>query len=270
MRYLERNAAPWVDRTIRKAWERIASVAPDGALPVPLPGKTTEFRDFGSGHYGCVMPTTEEGVVLKLTTDVSEANFVSLLVNDPEFRHFDLSGLVHYYDIIKLKGLTHKRRPIFAIWREEAYSVGFAAGYPGPRWQREMMRFKDLTHIVQVYLRPGKPGFEKRREKVLRLADWAARFRGEDMPSWVKNPEKSAIAIEQLHYFSIGLSNTQGIYHVGETLYELLSADVILADVHLNNIGKVRRDDYEMVVITDPGHMVLLNPEMTVPPIAEV
>ena len=50
-------------------------------------------------------------------------------------------------------------------------------------------------------------------------------------------------------------------YEVGTALHDLLvDGEILLADVHLGNIGKVTRPDYGdgLVVITDPGHAVFL------------
>lgn len=49
-------------------------------------------------------------------------------------------------------------------------------------------------------------------------------------------------------------------YLVGQALGYYLDHDLLLADVHINNIGEVERDGYRepLLVITDPGHAVSL------------
>jgi hypothetical protein len=47
---------------------------------------------------------------------------------------------------------------------------------------------------------------------------------------------------------------------VGQALEYYLDQNVLLADVHANNVGLVEREDYTkpIWVITDPGHAVFL------------
>lgn len=47
-------------------------------------------------------------------------------------------------------------------------------------------------------------------------------------------------------------------YTVAEALLHYLEHGMLLADVHLQNMGHVMRDGVETLVITDPGHSVLM------------
>lgn len=272
------NETPWADRTISKAWDKLAEVAHRDAMPRRVPGETAKFREYGAGHYGVVMPTSREGVVLKLTTDETEAGFVSLILGNPELRHARLDGLVRYYSLVKLSDVTHKRRGVYAIWREEAFDVGFALhmGWgKSPRWERDLLAFKDFASVVKDYIKPGKSGWAVRREKVRNMLPWGSRvasYGDREVPKHWRNPEKSAIAVQLATWKTHELSSTPDIYLVGETLWDLTEVGVLLADVHLNNIGKVQREDYRdgVVVITDPGHMVLLDPDLEIPLIPEI
>lgn len=136
------EAARWVDTIINEQWEalQLAGV-PFEDLPDPknvsfnmrqqmLPGmsrglvrapKRLSFKEFGCGHYGCVMPTIgNPELVVKLTSDITEAMFVGHLLTDtpqPE------QGLVRYERMLAMPG-ARRNRPVFLIWREEAFHVG--------------------------------------------------------------------------------------------------------------------------------------------------
>jgi hypothetical protein len=55
--------------------------------------------------------------------------------------------------------------------------------------------------------------------------------------------------------------NNPVVSSVGMAMDFYLDEGIVLADVHLNNIGKVQEEDYDGLVtaITDPGHAVFLN-----------
>jgi hypothetical protein len=78
-------------------------------------------REYGSGYYGTVLPTHTKGTVLKITSDPTEAKFAYAA---KRLRHYP-AGIVKYGPVFELGG-SHDGRPIFALWREEAYDVGDA------------------------------------------------------------------------------------------------------------------------------------------------
>ena len=91
----------WVDRHLGLAWERVRAAVPkEDWLPQVIDEggvAKTSFTEYGCGHYGCVMPTYDDGVVMKLTSDETEAYFVAaaLSMNDPNA----WNGLTEYYAI---------------------------------------------------------------------------------------------------------------------------------------------------------------------------
>lgn len=132
------GSTPWVDRSFRSILPALREKVPENWLPRMISEKTEEYtigfdptkhsrttrfktpvvEELGCGHYGCVMPTHEPNLVFKLTTDVSEAAFVA--------RALELEptpGIVEYKSIYST-GLAHKGRPLFVLWRTEAFSVG--------------------------------------------------------------------------------------------------------------------------------------------------
>lgn len=123
------DGSAWVDRSITEVWDRVANVVPESWMPKIAVGSTRpkkykHVEEYGCGHYGCVMPTNEPGLVCKLTSDVTEARFVVKAIT---LGH--TAGIVEYKNIYALQGLTRSsgwgnKRPLFILWRTEAESVG--------------------------------------------------------------------------------------------------------------------------------------------------
>jgi hypothetical protein len=75
--------------------------------------------------------------------------------------------------------------------------------------------------------------------------------------------QKVAFIYQRLRVITEEMGSTAPGYLVGEALGELLDQGILLADVHRNNIGEVDLPDFSKweFVITDPGHMVALDPK---------
>ena len=116
----------WVDRILAANWEavqaRLQQMGHPDWLPVWSEGKKNKvivMPEYGCGHYGCVYPTDADDVVVKLTTDATEATFVAILEQLKREGHTLPDGLVRYHGIYALEG-EHKKRKPFILWREEA------------------------------------------------------------------------------------------------------------------------------------------------------
>ena len=69
------NDTPWVGQTLRDVMARLENVVDPDWLPHPSSEQKRRlaFAEYSCGSYSCVLPTQQPGVVLKLTTDLSEA-----------------------------------------------------------------------------------------------------------------------------------------------------------------------------------------------------
>lgn len=295
----ERRTNPaWVDAALTEAWPALqASLAPP---IVTKKGKKQHAEELGCGHYGCVLATSRPDVVLKVTTDPTEAAIVTLLL-----RHRDLQqdGIVRYLEVQKLPG-ERRGRALFAIWREAAYDVGDVVplGRSETRDARDaryrLNRFKAWANEVRMTLgrqadpwpllaEAQRPVTQARARNYVDLAEgdvygdpfprktdpWAsARYGGggriEDavvIKHWPirEQPLKLAVLLHALEQTAQFLGSNREAYLVGQALENLLDQGVLLADVHANNIGRVNRPDHEgAVVITDPGHAVFLRRDL--------
>jgi len=270
----------WVDRNVNAYWNALNALVPEEYLPTldTLRRGMKSFEELGCGYYGCVLPTNDPGVVLKLTTDVTEARFANYaiqtasreIVRDQSFSEAEFwDGLVQYFGVYELVGATHRRRQVFAIWREEAQDIGFVGKYYGAldpytsRTLREfsdnLFGFKSFAQIVWKYLGAGKQTAPGRREKLANLEDWAFRaWRDtEGEIRGLRGAERAAFALRYCEVIGELMENSYQSDAVGRALLFWMASGALLCDVHHNNVGMVTRTDgdytYEQAVITDPG-----------------
>jgi hypothetical protein len=291
---------PWVDRNLKSAWPRIARQVPESWLPrTKMAQKSAQSRhkklvveEFACGSYGCVMPTNEPGLVCKITSDISEARFIAAYLTLPKPE----GGIVHYEKIFQLADQEHKKRPLFVLWREEAYDVGFMRNVIFSPWSlsvkesyddyeirsmkegnRLLTKFLELAHtardsLIGLYKRqmvalPSDTSREVRVEVYTKLLNsvWRAfdNAHHDADPRHYKGIPRVGIALRQCYGLAMEMANTYLVDQIGSALGEYLDAGVLLADVHLANIGK---NADGQLIITDPGHAVAIHPRWSVWP----
>jgi len=269
--------------------------------------------EFACGHYGCVMPTNEPGLVCKLTTDVSEAHFIRMIqeLNTSDAMAYEI-GLVKYKKIFKLEGLSYRNRPMFVLWRSEAYDVGLLTfphssqlyipptaeddvknrfGYDRYHLRniQEGVRLLDSFQKLAGYTRQmlqrrrstrdlhdrSKEAIVRDREQILTTIWQSYENANPNMdPRHAPAYLRPGIALRQCLNIANEISNTDVFYPIGTALAYYLEEGILLADVHLGNIG--RDAPYEPegplpgLIITDPGHAVEFHPRWAEPPGVEV
>jgi hypothetical protein len=285
---------PWVDKIVAKNWASLESMVGPERMPTQTEGSTPRRRhvqDYGCGHYGCVSPTKAPEIVFKVTSDPLEAHFVAsaLLIASKDKSFGWPVGIVRYENIVQLDG-SYRSRPVFGLWREEAYDVGALVHAHrhqvggGPEWFRKLDAY-------------GKMAFEQFAVRLVRFKDWAGRFKMstdrsanrakllEDVrrhERWARDaieleeaengyervvkshwsaPQKLASCLRACEINAELMANEPVGTEVGEALDFYMERGLLLADVHLNNIGRLLREDYSSGVwgITDPGHAVPLD-----------
>lgn len=278
---------PWVDRSVKAVWPQLNRAVPESWLPRwrmqedSGRRKKLKLEEYGCGHYGCVMPTSEDGLVLKLTSDTTEARFVSAYLALPR----PSGGLVEYRKILAIPG-ERRGRPLFLIWRSEAHHVGLLA-----RWgwkhaedvkeffdtyqihnldQGDMLlgKFLQLAHIARDKITKLHKRNPDKRDEVLAEV-WKA-FENADPesdPRHYRGLQRIGITLRQAYAVAMEMANTDVIYPVGAALMEYMDEGLLLADTHVGNIGL---DEIDRLVITDPGHAVAIHPKWTQWPQIEV
>ncbi len=123
-------------------WDAIVESPEAGPLPVETGGVMEEY---GCGAYGCVLRTRTQGTVLKITTDGSEAFFAQGAMELARDKGSWPPGIVEYSSVLALSE-KYGHRPVFLLWREEAYNVGVLGKDPGLRRVRmRQRRYKKLA-----------------------------------------------------------------------------------------------------------------------------
>lgn len=125
---------PWVNTLLTENWRELSQAVEPDLLPLTVTsGKRVLKRtvapgaEYGCGHYGCVMATSHPGIVCKVTSDPTEAQFVELAWERLGRTHEDNwpEGIVRYHQIVKLSG-SRRGREAWMLWRDEAWNVGKA------------------------------------------------------------------------------------------------------------------------------------------------
>lgn len=265
----------WVDKNLRQYWDKIGDEVSPDLLPRLEPHEKFYVEEYGCGHYGCVMPTNRPGIVAKLTSDPTEAYFVAAALQIGEFPE----GIVRYTRIFQLEGASHRKRPLFVLWREEAHDIGFLMGRTANyrfetdllddyerRARREfenlLVSFKNNAAKVRMILERSTSR-EKTLAQAKELEQWAYESFSRGTASHLKGAHAVAMGLRVCEVTAEEMENTYLADLVGGAFTFYLEHGLLLADVHYMNVGKVDRPDYQngAIVITDPGHAVALDPK---------
>lgn len=275
---------PWVTRTLRENWDRILShVGPQLMPRIETGGPVAWMKDrwepveYGTGHYGTVMPTETPDIVCKVTSDPAEGSFVAAALSIGAIP----AGMIRYDRIFALPE-RYRDRPVFILWRQEAREVGSviqppmygaSRGYDGAEAYRLLLNTKAAGHLARIALLNNRtllarvPEYEREAfEFVGERYDWLEGTLGnleEHMPSWLKGPRRLAVL---LRFFEAGAEmmehNNALTTNIGNALAFYYEREILLADVHTGNVGRFSHDDYGpegVIGITDPGHAVFLD-----------
>jgi hypothetical protein len=237
--------------------------------PAPNRRKRRALQEFGCGRYGCVYPTGDPSVVFKMTSDRAEAAFVVAAMSIGEWP----AGMVRYHDIWQLDGVSYYNRPVYVLWRDEAENVGDLAGGISTRYQDkfgrgqcrdfvdELQYFQRIAHVARAKVQKSR-NVRALLKRVDGLAPWAWEYYQRAAPQHLRGAEFIAVAKLQCSSLAQFMSGRHCGYLVGEALEFYLDKGLLLADVHLGNIGEVTPPDFSTweLGITDPGHMVPLAP----------
>jgi len=283
----------WASKFANKFWANISSASPT-AEAMPKKNDSGQFNIYGCGHYGCVFATGYSNVVFKITTDDNEARlskYLSSLKNQPE-------GIVRYLGVYELP-IVYMKRKVYVLWREEAFSVGNTPSYDllsdsssrtydgrvARMFYGRMNSFQAAAGEVRRILRSVKDSaktlsYSHRYDRWARENYAADEYATNDLYALdkennsrvqlalalYKGPQRLALALQICRFQSEMIANEPLGTYVGQAMFDLLEEGVLLADVHMGNIGEARRDGDVYMVITDPGHAVDLGGKLNVMP----
>lgn len=266
-----------VDKGMTDAWwlEDLARKKSNYAILAKQ--KAKGFNEFGSGHYGTVLPTGTPGMVIKITTDQTEAAFVAAYLSMPKNKR--PAGIIPYRKLLAIRGESRMKRPVFVLWRDEAQYVGHNNIL---RWcaesdERQGGRYYRASyHKVEACIGNCLDAAMAVRKMVVRhpaakevLAEASTLMDKAWDLGHPPRPSPGNLALRIGWYLSVFNANAtdaenevMGAY-LGRGLRECMGAGLLLADVHLNNIGMPTGELLEEIgmtpIITDPGHAIALD-----------
>jgi len=259
---------PWVDRAFLAFWDRVKAAAPRASwVPRLEEGKTPSVVEFGCGVYGCAVPTHDPNVLVKMTSDPSEAAFAVIAMKLGSWP----PGIVRYYAAYNVPNVTYKKRPVAILWRDEATDVGNVVKNAKHDPQQAAL-VKSLVAYLQLA--------GSLRELILAAAKrhpeepWRLIREAEGMRAWAAEAfeelyeagrivnysggEKIAGILRLLALIEDEMRDDPFQHSLGEALSFYRRHGIVLADVNLANIGRRGRE----IVITDPGHAVPLERDL--------
>ena len=266
---------------MKQVWERLAPHVDEAWMPQmdDSARKAFSVAEYGCGYYGCVLPTYTEGIVLKVTSDASEAMFAQGAINLKEWP----AGMIRYHKVLAMAGQKYKRRPLFLLWRDEAHDIGYIqhAGDLHKAFRDNLAMFKYVAQINYRLVTKSKnaPKLLQDADKI--YGDWAANFVTEivrDVGDYIlignsREPwnavthlskyqpaQRLALVHRICIYMGALMQSIPGQVEIGEALSFYGHQNILLADVHAGNVGRHEEPNGDFApVITDPGQAVPMN-----------
>lgn len=196
----------------------------DDVRPGPRGAIMAELHELGCGGYGCVLPTLDKGIVLKVTTDTTEAEFASEHANDL------VAPICVRYHLVMRLAAKYKGNRVFLLWRDAADEVGTLRHALGDRAYDKIQQQHWLAQVAYDALYKGKA------PKVVAAAidDWLEYLAAAGVDPTVPEP---------LRTFFLGMHDVYMKQHV------------LFGDVHAENIALVKGK----WVIIDPGNVAVVD-----------
>ena len=289
---MELGTTPWVDSAWSTFAPRLQAVGYDmRRLPEMHSISPMSVREYGAGNWGVVSPTTHRHVVVKLTQDKPEALLVSMILGQKHLGFPGIGqpprGIVRYDDVLQLKHEKHNGKEIFVIWRSEAKDIGSAL--KGAIIKNEMivggnsaamttlMPITRMTSVIRflwmdiVELRKRTPD-DARYVAMLDVIWRHAQTRTVSSHGSPHSPGSLARITDSLRQLWNEIDDAKRdpiSAPIADAFEYFLSRGVLLADVHWNNIGRDVVAPYPWI-ITDPGHAVILDTTVRIPPVESV
>jgi hypothetical protein len=271
-----------VTRAIADNFARLQAKVLPAYMPVLADARASrndlvvEVVELGCGAYGCVLPTDDKDVVLKVTTDATEFGLVSKIL--PEIGGAP-EGLVRYYAWAELDGkvrIAKGEHAAYALWRESASDIGDlgeklieAARTAGTSRRGALRPYELLSEqqraATEAYAMLARaPNPDRLYMEAIHHHDVSV-----DVPLAkpglpeiyaASAPPARALAL-LINYFRAcvaELATGGDLAMVGSALLHMFDRGILVADVHTENVGRVKRGNARPWVITDPGNVAVL------------
>jgi hypothetical protein len=185
---------------------------------------SARIPEYGCGAYGCVFPTLDKEIVLKVTTDSTEAEFAAQLA-----QHLPVPIVTAYRIVMLLPSAKRQGRKVYLLWRETAQQVGQIDKVLGDLTEDTISRQHAAAQTAFHLLFDGLPAQQE-------LRAWRA-----TVEQMGKLPDLRYLADGMLRAY-----DEQGVF---------------FGDLHGGNLGLCKRGTGWKWVITDPGHVAVVQHE---------
>jgi hypothetical protein len=199
----------WVTKHLADSWVTLESKVPPQWMPkldrTVAKGKrlSAEIPEYGCGAYGCVLPTLDPKVVLKLTTDDTEAEFAARLAKQLPVPIVTIYELVYHLPTAKRQG-----RNVYLLWREAADHVGEVDKVVGSHAEDAIAAQHKAAQEAFDRLSHGEPAER-------------------ELAAWVKSL-KAMAKVPELRWLANGML----------AAYE--EKGIVFGDIHGSNVGQAR------------------------------
>jgi hypothetical protein len=228
----KRVSQAWVTTALADAYETMSARVKPAWLPklsdvhAGRGGKLVgTMKQYGCGNYGCVFPTSDPNVVLKITTDDTESEFAAALSHDLE-----APITVDYHTVMRLP-VRRAGKAVFLLWRESAEAVG--------EIQRELGR--TAFDLIETQHAAAQDVLHLILDQAPMSATAGA------LAAWIDTCDQIADqdAVPEIQALGRGMAH---VFHTQR---------IFFGDVHAGNLGRVTRQDGPRWVITDPGNVIV-------------
>lgn len=225
---------------LARSYDTLVGMVPEDLLPkidhvqARRSTITAKMTEYGCGAYGCVLATHNPDVVLKVTTDDTEAEFAAELANS-----LVRPICVRYPHVIGLDE-KYKGDLVYLLWRDAAQHVGELPEILGDT----ALRLVDEQHAAAQH---AYGILERVTQSKGGITDEGTERVRDSLGQWLATCEAMArqTQVPALRALGDGLAQVYTKQHI------------LFGDIHTGNLGLVR----DAWVITDPGHVAVVNPD---------
>lgn len=185
-------------------------------------------------------------MVCKITRDYEEVRIVKKILDEKLL----LEGFVRYYKVIELMPVG-----TFAIWREEVVEMGEFFGFD----EAKDMIFKlepiivSIAGILAAYIDKHKAIQSAAPYRQWALETNLPHSAIDEYRYRFDNGKRLAILLNLYEIQILRMVSSNECGDIGFNLLEFFEIGIVLTDVLQRNIGIVRRNGKEMLVIADPS-----------------
>ncbi len=235
MRLNLKSNPPWVTKVIASNYKAMEQQVPPEMLPqfeevsADRQVIVATIKEYGCGAYGCVIPTLYPKIVLKITTDQTEADFARLYANQL------VAPICVRYHYVMPTTDKYKERAVHLLWRDSADSVGKIDEIEGDR--AETLITRQHSAAAAAY----KAAFMNETKYLKPLIE-----------AWVSVCQ---VIADQ--------DDVPSLKHIGAGMVQIWNRQRILfGDIHGGNLGLVDGT----WLITDPGNIAVIDESALVAP----